>query len=51
MDMIKVIFISQVKLATLVVGDPKVPFPVATTPRCSGGRYSIPRIAPLYPWS
>ena len=27
------------------------PFSIATTPRCRGGRYSIPRIAPLYPWT
>ena len=26
-------------------------FTIAATPRCRGGRYSIPRIAPLYPWS
>ena len=37
------------KLATIVEGDPKAPFSIATTPRCRGGRYSIPRIAPLYP--
>ena len=38
-----------VKLATLVKGDPKVPFSIATTPRCRGGCHSIPGIAPLYP--
>ena len=32
------------KLATIVEGDPKAPFSIATTPRCRGGRYSIPRI-------
>ena len=37
------------KLATIVEGDPKAPFSIATTPRCRGGRYSIPWIAPLYP--
>ena len=26
-------------------------FSIATKPRCRRGRYSIPRIAPLYPWS
>ena len=36
-------------LATLVEGDPKIPFSIATTQRCRGGRYSIPWIAPLYP--
>ena len=39
------------KLATLVEGDPKAPFSIATTPRFTGGRYSIPKIAPLYSWS
>ena len=43
--------ICKVKLATIVEGDPKAPFSIATTPRCRGGRYSIPRIAPLYPWT
>ena len=42
---------SKVKLATIVEGDSKAPFSIATTPRCRGGRYSIPRIAPLYPWT
>ena len=36
-------------LATLVEGDPKAPFSIATTPRCRGGCYSYPRIAQLYP--
>ena len=43
--------ISKVKLATIVEGDPNAPFSIATTPRCRGGRYSIPWIAPLYPWT
>ena len=43
--------VSKVKLATIVEGDPKAPFSIATTPWCRGGRYSIPRIAPLYPWT
>ena len=38
-------------MATIVKGDPKAPFSIATTPRCRKGRYSIPRIDPLYPWS
>ena len=42
---------NKVKLATIVEGDPKAPFSIATTQRCRGGRYSIPRIAPLYPWT
>ena len=42
---------SKVKLATIVEGNPKAPFSIATTSRCRGGRYSIPRIAPLYPWT
>ena len=40
-----------VKEVTIVEGDPKAPFSIATTPRCRGGRYSIPWIAPLYPWT
>ena len=43
--------ISIVKLATKVGGDPKALFSIATTPRCWGGRYSIPWIALLYPLS
>ena len=42
--------VSKVKLSHLVEGDPKDPFSIATTPRYRGGRYSFPRIAPLYPW-
>ena len=37
-------------LATFVKGDPKSPFSIATPPRCRGGCYSIPWIAPLHPW-
>ena len=40
----------KVKLETVVKGDQKAPFSIATTPRCGGGRYSFPWIAPLYPW-
>ena len=39
-----------VKLATVVEGDQKAPFSIATTPQCRGGRYSFPWIAPSYPW-
>ena len=39
------------KLVTLVEGDPKTPFSIATTPRCRGGCYFIPWIVSLYPWS
>ena len=41
--------ISKVKLATLVEGYQKAPFSIATTPRCTRGRYSLSWIAPLYP--
>ena len=34
--------LSKVKLATVVEGDPKAPFSIATTPRCRGGCYSFP---------
>ena len=30
------------KLATIVEGNPKAPFSIATIPRCRGGRYSFP---------
>ena len=33
---------SKVKWATIVEGNPKAPFSIATTPRCRGGRYSFP---------
>ena len=36
------IYISKVKLATIVEANPKAPFSIATTPRCRGGRYSFP---------
>ena len=42
--------VSKVKLATVVEGDQKAPFLMATTPSCRGGHYSFPWIAPLYPW-
>ena len=35
---------------TVVEGDQKAPFSIATTPRCRGRRYSFPWIAPLYTW-
>ena len=41
----------SIKLVTMVKGDQKVPFSIATTPRCRGGGYSFPRIAPRYPWN
>ena len=42
--------LSQIsKLATVVEDDQKAPFSIATTPRCRGGRYSFPWIAPLNP--
>ena len=39
----------KMKSVTLVEGDPKAPFSIVTTPRCRGGCYFIPWIAPLYP--
>ena len=36
-------------MATVVKGDQKAPFSIATTPRCRGGCYSFPWIAPFYP--
>ena len=34
---------------TVVEGDPKAPFSIATAPKCDGGGCSFPWIAPLYP--
>ena len=42
--------VQVIKLETVVEGNQKAPFSIATTPRCRGGRYSLPWIAPLYPW-
>ena len=38
-------------MVTLVEGDPKASFSIATPRRCRGGRYSFPWIAPFYAWS
>ena len=48
---IKHVIIDVANVTTIVgvEGDQKVPFSIATTPRCRGGRYSFPWIAPLYP--
>ena len=40
-----------VKLATVVEEDLEVPFSIATTPWCRGGRYSFHWIFLVYPWS
>ena len=42
MEKLKVLIRHVVKLATIVEGNPKAPFSIATTPRCRGGRYSFP---------
>ena len=34
--------IKEKVLVTIVEGDPKAPFSIATTPRCKEGRYSFP---------
>ena len=43
------IYIYKLKLATLVEGNPKAPFSIATTSRCRGGCNSILWIAPFLP--
>ena len=43
--------IVRVKLVTLVKGDPKNPFSIASTHRCRGGHNSISLTVPFYPWS
>ena len=40
----------KVKLATVVEGDQKAPFSIATTSKYRVGCFPFPRIAPLYPW-
>ena len=40
---------SKVKLVIVVEGNQKVPFSLASTPKCRGERYSFPWIAPLLP--
>ena len=40
-------YINRGAWSTLVKGDPKAPFSIATTPRCRGSRYSFLWIAPL----
>ena len=40
----------QYDSVTVVEGESKAPFSIATTPWCRGGRYSFPWIPPLYPW-
>ena len=40
----------KVMLATLVDGDQKALFSIATTLKCRGGHYSFLWIALLYPW-
>ena len=44
------IYMLLLLLATVVEGDQKASFSIATTLKCRGGRYSFPWIAPLYPW-
>ena len=48
---ILIIKLKKSKLLTIVEGDLKAPFSIATTPRCRGGRCSFTWIALLYPWS
>ena len=43
-------FYFKVKLATVVKGDQKAPFSIATKQKCRGVHYSFPTIASLYPW-
>ena len=39
----------KVKLPTIVKGNPKALFSIASTPRCRGERYSFLWIVPLFP--
>ena len=47
---VQMLLYNQNKLATLVKGNPKAPFSIATIPGYRRGPYSIPWIAPLSPW-
>ena len=49
-NIIIIIMINKVKLATVVEGDQKAPFSRATTPRRRERRYSFPWIDPFSPW-
>ena len=40
-------YLRSVKLVTVVEGDPKDPFSIATTPKCRDGHNSFPGIDPL----
>ena len=42
-------YIRECIYIVVVEGDPKVPFSIATTPRCKGRCYFFPWIAELYP--
>ena len=42
------LFKYKVKLGTVIEGNPKAPFSLATTPRCRGEGYSLSRINPLF---
>ena len=48
------VYIQEVKLVTLVEGNPKASFSIATTPNCWEGRYSfscyIQEIEKNYKW-
>ena len=39
----------KISWPTVVEGDPKVPFSIATTPRCGEGRYSFSLDCSTYP--
>ena len=43
------LFLVISKLKTVVEGNQKTSFSIATTTSCRGGRYTFPWIAPLYP--
>ena len=49
-SVLSIIISKKSKVGDLSRGDPKAPFPIATTLRFRGGRYSFPWIAPLYTW-
>ena len=46
---LRVPYDNHLVISKVVKSNSKAPFSIATTPRCRGGHYSFPWIAPLYP--
>ena len=44
-------YLGHLLMISIVEGEPKAPFSIASTPRCTKSCYSFPWTASLYPWS